>query len=323
MFTRLFFRFDINGLENFPKHGPYIIAGNHVGSIEALLMVCFAPEVIEIIGAGDIPLEPKLAGFADLYGYIPINRGEIDQTGLKMALQVLKNRGVLGIFPEGGIWEPNIKSPKIGVSWLSSRSQAPVVPVGFIGVKNALIRAFRLEFPRISMRVGCPLYPEDFIESGLPQKESLSKAAAFIMSKIVELVPESEAQPADSDFQRQKPLHIEIMDNISKFSAEIEIREIGPLSQLLQHPVIMGVFLRNLQLPVKSLMTRNHWLPLEQAWLGGESIFTYITEKPGFLIYRFGIDQGLKMKEGLADLLAQTGQKQPPGAYSIRFIEEQ
>jgi len=199
LFTRIFFRFQLIGIKNFPTNGPYILAGNHVGSIEALLMVCFAPKIIEVLGAGDIPLDPKLASFANLYGYIPIKRGEIDQKGLKTALGVLENKGMIGIFPEGGIWDSKIKTVKIGVSWLSAKSNSPVIPIGFVGVKNALQRALRLEFPKIQMIVGQPIFPDEIIDQNLSQRERLSSAAIFIMKKITDLLPENETQLVENN----------------------------------------------------------------------------------------------------------------------------
>ena len=121
---RLLTKLEINGIENFPKAGPYIVAGNHVASLESMLMVLYTPINIELLGTGDIPIDPNLAVFANLYGYIPIFRGSIDQTGLKKALSVLNQNGVIGIFPEGGIWEDQLRQAKIGVSWLSAKSGA-------------------------------------------------------------------------------------------------------------------------------------------------------------------------------------------------------
>jgi hypothetical protein len=36
------------------------VAGNHIASLEALLMVLFTPKLIELLDAGDIPLDPNL-----------------------------------------------------------------------------------------------------------------------------------------------------------------------------------------------------------------------------------------------------------------------
>jgi 1-acyl-sn-glycerol-3-phosphate acyltransferase len=299
MFTRIFFQFDLIGKENFPLNGPYIMAGNHVGSIEALLMVCFAPELIEVLGAGDIPLDPKLAYFADLYGYIPINRGEIDQKGLKSALGVLERRGVIGIFPEGGIWDQKIKPAKIGVSWLSRKSNSPIIPIGFVGIKDALKRSIHLKFPHLQMVVGLPIYPDQFKFVEKSQKENLMEASYFIMKQIEALLPETERNAVSFLTDKKTILKIIKVDQMNGDESEIRFQDQDSLSILLQHPVIMDVFHRNLKLPVKPLLLRNKNNSIQEIIIGVKAILQYLDDKPGFLPYRFGFDQSTNMKNGL------------------------
>ena len=166
-------RFKITGIDNFPRSGPFIVAGNHVAALEPMLMVLYTPSSIELLGTGDIPLDPNLAGFAKLYGYIPIFRGAIDQTGLKMALSVLSQEGVIGIFPEGGIWDNNKKQAKTGVSWLSYKSGAPIVPVGFIGMKKSIKNILLLKRPKIEMNIGEVINPNQLIFNEQPLKKEL------------------------------------------------------------------------------------------------------------------------------------------------------
>lgn len=51
------------GLENLERSGPYIVAGNHRGIMEVFLMVAISPRPMEILGAGDIPLDPRYRFF--------------------------------------------------------------------------------------------------------------------------------------------------------------------------------------------------------------------------------------------------------------------
>lgn len=320
VFVKIFFRFDLIGKENFPKDGPYIMAGNHVGSIEALLMVCFAPEIIEVLGAGDIPLDPKLAHFADLYGYIPINRGEIDQKGLKSALGVLERNGVIGIFPEGGIWDPKIKPAKIGVSWLSDKSNSPVIPIGFVGIKDALKQSFHLKFPHLQMIIGRPIYPEQFRNDEKSLRENLTEASTFIMKSIEDLLPDNVRSSSVSSFDSQKILKIFKIDQITGLESDIKFQGLDSLSNLLQHPVIMDVFLRNLRLPVNALLLRNKNLSITDVTLAVQAILLCLDEKPGFLSYRFGFDQSAKMKNGMQAFFTFLKENQN-GDILIRFEE--
>jgi len=52
---RLFSKLSVSGLENIPKEGPVILAGNHVSTLEPMLMATLPKRLVELLGAGDIP----------------------------------------------------------------------------------------------------------------------------------------------------------------------------------------------------------------------------------------------------------------------------
>ena len=121
------FRIKTNGRENFPRKGPLLVVGNHTAAMEAVLLNIFSPWPIEMLSAADTPAEPIVEIFAYLYGVIPLHRGSYDRAALDSALDVLKQGGIVGLFPEGGIWEVGKKKALTGISWLSYRSGAPVL----------------------------------------------------------------------------------------------------------------------------------------------------------------------------------------------------
>ncbi len=300
---RLLTDFSIEGKENFPISGPYIMAGNHVAAMEVLLMALFSPHQVEILGAGDIPLDPNLAPFANLHGFIPINRGAVDQKALNHAVNVLNLGGVVGIFPEGGIWSRNIKQAKIGVSWISQRSLSPVLPIGFIGMHGALTQMLRFKKPIIKLRVGKILH-YGFLFNDLsekPKKEQLQDAADKVMGAIKALLPPQEQVDSGADGVSLEPLCYQYFYNNGKYDFEFENKD--ALSMVLRHPVIMDVFTRNLKLPMKALSEFNKQVSQKAMDLSIRSICEYLNENPGFLIYRFGTDLGRSMESGLRNYL--------------------
>ena len=62
----------------------------------------------------------------------------------------------------------------------------------------------------------------------------------------------------------------------------------------------MDVLIRNLKLPVKMLMVRNKPIPMKDFLIGCNTIIAYLTENPGFLNYRLGMETGLAIQNGLA-----------------------
>ncbi|MCB9455632.1 MAG: 1-acyl-sn-glycerol-3-phosphate acyltransferase [Anaerolineaceae bacterium] len=176
-------RTTVAGRENLPEKGPLILVGNHNALMEAALMVLHSPYQIELLGAGDIPFDPRYAWAIERYGYIPIRRGEMDRLALNKALGVLK-QGVIGMFPEGGIWEAAFKRARTGVSWLSSQANAPIIPIGFGGIDGALGATMKLRRPRMLMNIGHVIPPIPAEIEGSPAKKPWKTAHGWSCSRL-------------------------------------------------------------------------------------------------------------------------------------------
>lgn len=290
---------EVIGVENFPKHGPYIVVGNHVSSLEPILMLIVTPQQLEFVGTGDIPIDPRMSFFTDLYQFIPIMRGQIDQKGLSLALNVLEQDGALGIFPEGGIWDKNLKDPKIGTSWISYKSKAPVIPIGFIGMNGSLLKALTLKKPKVKINIGEMIEFETIFPEGTPLKQTMQAGARKIMEKISSLLPEDEI--TNPNQYQPKELKIFLVNRDDEKSI-ITFENQESFSKLIDHPVIMDVFKRNLKLPVNSLLIRDNEIPLIEVKQGIAAILNYLSQNSGFLSYRFGMDESIRMTNGLRNI---------------------
>lgn len=296
----LLVRLEVNGLDNLPKSGPYIVVGNHVSSLEPILMVILIPQQLEYLGAGDIPIDPRMTFITNLYQFIPIMRGQIDQKGLSNALEVLSQNGVLGIFPEGGIWEKKLKEPKLGTSWIAYKSKAPILPMGFIGMNGAIKETLSLKRPKVTVNIGRLTPFEELFPEDLPLKHSMSQGTSRIMEIISELLPPEKIGVPEIYDQRHLVYFYRDVTGIEK---TLNFSCMEAFSKLIEHPVIMDVLKRNLKLPVKSLTVRNQPIQVDQLIMGLRAIQEYLELNPGFLSYRFGIDQAVKMKIGVESLL--------------------
>lgn len=296
----LLIKLEVNGLDNFPKNGPYIVVGNHVSSLEPILMVVLVPQQLEYLGSGDIPIDPRMSLITSLYQFIPIMRGQIDQRGLGNAIKVLSQNGVLGIFPEGGIWEKNLKEPKLGASWIAYKSKTPVLPIGFIGLNGAMQKALSFKKPKVTVNIGELVQFEELFPDDQPLRIAMNQGATKIMEKISDLLPSQEINNPNQ--HKNSDLLYRYVDSEGK-EKEINFSCQEDLSKLIEHPVMMDVLKRNLKLPVQSLMLRNQSIQGAQLVTGLNAIEAYLESNPGFLSYRFGIDQSIKMKAGVAGFL--------------------
>lgn len=301
----LLFKIKITGKGNFPEEGPLIVVGNHTAAMEAVFINIYTPWQMEMLSAADIPAEPFVEWISQFYGVIPLHRGSFDRSALRAALDVLDQTGVIGLFPEGGIWEEGKRKAQSGVAWLSYRSAAPVLPIGFSDTTGKLNAALKLKRPEMRMNIG-EIIPPARLPEDQPRKTYLQEYADQVMDEVHQLVPPQDrvSEPAilDEDFE----LEIKILDQaqeIVPIPERVSIQHPRALAKVLHRPAILKIFRVNLNLPVESLQQLHHH-PSTKAMLEGiEAILHYLeNENPYLLTYRFGSREGYAMEDGLREL---------------------
>ena len=145
------FVIEVRGLENIPRQGGYIFAGNHLSWIDAFLMLIGAPATprIYFIAAREEVEHPAWRKIFTkrIGGVIPVDRGSGSPAAIRQITrqveQVLAGGGVLGLFPEGdvsGIETGRILPLKKGIGYFAAGSGAAIVPVVFRGTKELWFR---------------------------------------------------------------------------------------------------------------------------------------------------------------------------------------
>jgi 1-acyl-sn-glycerol-3-phosphate acyltransferase len=304
---KLLTRTQVNGRENLPAGGPLILVGNHVAIVEVVLMVLHVPWLVEVMGVGDVPLDPTFALLINTYGYIPIKRGSMDRAGMTMALDVLRQDGVVGIFPEGGIWEASAREARSGVAWLSSKASAPIVPIGFGGVAGALEAMLQLKRPHLTMNIGQPLPPVSDRLPGISRKQALSNAASEVMARIEELIPAEDRLASPRITDEQFELQICVTDasgGCVPVPAELHLVDGAALAKVLHRPVLLRTLARNVRLPVQPLQQLQRLPAPAELVAASEAALNYLeNDNRYFLSYRFGSDEARAMQQGLAQFL--------------------
>ncbi|MBC7811157.1 MAG: 1-acyl-sn-glycerol-3-phosphate acyltransferase [Burkholderiales bacterium] len=295
----------ISGQENLPERGPLLLVGNHVAMMEVVMMVLYAPWNVEILGAGDIPIDPRYARIAATYGFIPIKRGSVDRGGLNKALSVLQQGGIIGMFPEGGIWETKIKQARAGVAWLSHQAQAPILPMGFGGMEGAITGLMRLQRPQLVMNIGPVIPPINADVPGKSRKDALDDAANMIMERIEELIPDEEKMRSSPFIEEHYDFQLSVRTANSQpitLPEGLGISDPEALGKFFFRPVLLDALRRNLKRPVGDLQrfeTVHDALRITNA---AQAVLDYLNENPHFFTYRFGYAIGGAMKQGFVEI---------------------
>ncbi|MBZ0295376.1 MAG: 1-acyl-sn-glycerol-3-phosphate acyltransferase [Anaerolineae bacterium] len=298
-------RTKVVGWENLPKSGPVILVGNHVAIMEVMMMALFVPWPIEIIGTGDIPIDPRFAWMTKLWGFIPVSRGSVDRDEMRLPIDVLKQNGVIGIFPEGGIWENQMKKARTGVAWLSYRNNAPIVPIGFGGMRGALQAALSFKRPQLVMNIGKVMPAVDPKVAGMSRKEALEYAANNIMAHVAALIPEDEKkswrQVLDERFDFN--LYVRGLDGSGNYvDQEVQVMHPVGLGKFFHRPIILDVMSRNMNLSVSALQNLGTEHDSQRLADAIDVALKFLDDNPYFLSYRFGYEQAADMYAGVKEL---------------------
>jgi 1-acyl-sn-glycerol-3-phosphate acyltransferase len=162
----LFFGIRVRGLQNLPKHGPVIIASNHLSAIDSFFIPIALPRKLTFLAKaayfqGRGPIGRFVAWFLLAVGQIPLDRsgGAASSDSLNTGLSALAEGKALGIYPEGTRSPTgNLYRGKTGIARMVLASGVPVVPISVSGTNKIMPKGAKLpRFHRVTVTVGDPL----------------------------------------------------------------------------------------------------------------------------------------------------------------------
>ena len=181
---------EVTGEENLPKSGPLIVVGNHFSFIDPACFVRIAPWNIEFLGGADTPHAPATTRiFPLLWGYHPLYRGTGAKESIRAAEGILKQGGVLGIFPEAGNWADVLRPARPGTAFIAARTGASILPVGLVNMTEVFPSLKHGRRAHIQINIGKPFGPFKAEGRGKQQREQLDEIGHEIMRRIAELIP--------------------------------------------------------------------------------------------------------------------------------------
>ena len=165
--ARLLYRPIVEGVHHVPRHGPVILAANHLAAVDSIVIPLVVPRPVVFLAKAEyfdgrgVTGRLRRAGLGAVHA-IPVRRGahHAARAALDTALGVLTAGGAFGIHPEGSrSRDGRLYRGRTGVAWLALASGAPVVPVAVIGTDR--IQPVGTRLPRIApvtVRFGAALH---------------------------------------------------------------------------------------------------------------------------------------------------------------------
>ena len=214
---------EINGQENLPDEGPLLISGNHFSFIDPVAFVRISKWPLEFLGGAEFPHAPTIVKFIPkLWGYYPLYRGTGSRHALKAADTILGQKGILGIFPEGGSWAEVLRPPRPGTAYIATRNQVQVLPIGLYGFNQV----FPLKFgkpAKVFINIGKPIGPFSVHGRGRVRRKQLDEIGHEIMRSIANLLPpEFQGHYSNDPKIREAAKGTEIYPWADKVEGEVE-----------------------------------------------------------------------------------------------------
>ncbi len=152
VFFKTFYNFKAEGLENIPKTGALIIAGNHLSNADPPAIGAFAGLVRDsrFMAKKELFAVPVLGWFFRRCGYISVDRKRTigDFGALEGAIAALNRGESVVMFPEGTRSKTGKpQKPKSGIGFLVYKTGAQVLPVKVQGTFGwPWVRKIRVKF---------------------------------------------------------------------------------------------------------------------------------------------------------------------------------
>ena len=179
---KLLFFYKVNGKENVPSDGSYIICSNHMSNYDPVLLAITQKRQINYMAKAELFKNPFFSWLIRGLGAFPVHRGAGDSKAINEAENVLKEGKLLGIFIEGTRSKTGeFLRPKSGAAIIAQKMNVPVIPV-CITPKNKKIRIFQ----KVTISWGKPITPEQ-LNLTTSSGEAYRAASKQIMGEIKKL----------------------------------------------------------------------------------------------------------------------------------------
>ncbi len=139
-----FYKVQFIGLENIPKEGPIIIAGNHNHYFDPCLVFIATDRKINYVMKKSC-YNNKLIGW--IFKKMDCLSVE-NYSSMKSALHILNNNGAIGIFPEGTRNKTHelLLPFRTGTASMASKTNSYIIPFGRTGSFNLFKRTLIIRF---------------------------------------------------------------------------------------------------------------------------------------------------------------------------------
>ena len=131
---KLVYRLEVQGRENIPKDNNFIIAANHLSTLDPPLVCAIMNRGVAYMSKIELFENPFLRWWLNWLGAFAVDREHVSVSTMKTVKAIKKTDWVLGIFPQGTRQlDGEIKNLTKGFASIAKSNKCGILPVGIIG----------------------------------------------------------------------------------------------------------------------------------------------------------------------------------------------
>jgi 1-acyl-sn-glycerol-3-phosphate acyltransferase len=172
-----------------PAEGPLIVIMNHIGAIDPFVVVgAITNRLLTPMSKIENYRHPIVGLIARAWGVYTVRRGEVDRQALESTIALLQQGSAVLIAPEG-TRHPCLADPKDGTTYVATKANAVIQPMGLEGTDQFPGSLRRLRRAPVTVRFGRPFRFRTDERARIPRDE-LRQMTREMMYQIALLVPE-------------------------------------------------------------------------------------------------------------------------------------
>lgn len=161
-FYKIAYGLKIEGRENVPKKGLFIVASNHVSAIDPFLIIHSLRRNIAYMAKVELFQNPVSRFFLNLLGAFAVDRAKLSPSTIKTVRGLKETNWVMGIFPQGTREKgENLENVNKGFASFAKSLKCPILPVAVIGMNKDDRKMFR---SKMKIVIGKPIPYNDNID---------------------------------------------------------------------------------------------------------------------------------------------------------------
>jgi 1-acyl-sn-glycerol-3-phosphate acyltransferase len=184
-------RVEIQGFENIPENGGFVIATNHLGRLDPILPFYIMDGDFILTIAEKYENHWLFGPLGNAVGGIWLDRFNADVGAIRKVLNRMKAGGILVIAPEGTRSKTETMAEgKPGVAYLALKAGLPIIPVGVTGTEDRVVLERLKHFKKSEIKI---VMGKPFNLSPIQRKDRdaiLKQHTDEIMCRIGALLPE-------------------------------------------------------------------------------------------------------------------------------------